>query len=161
MTKSTHLSRNDFVKGIVGILGTIMGLVVGIPAIGFILSPALKVRSSEAWIPAGPLENYPVGLPTLFNFTRTTLNGWEKTVNSFGVYIHRKSETEIIAFSNVCTHFSCRVNWHDDIKEYVCPCHDGHFGSGGEIISGPQPRPLDIYEAKVEEGSLLIHYVEG
>ena len=35
MAKSPHLSRNDFVKGVVGIVGMIMGVVVGLPAIGF------------------------------------------------------------------------------------------------------------------------------
>jgi hypothetical protein len=90
MAKSPHLSRNDFVKGVVGIVGMIMGVVVGLPAIGFILSPALKIRSVEAWVPLGNLDDYPVGTPTLFSFTRTTVNGWEKTTNSYGVYVYRK-----------------------------------------------------------------------
>ncbi len=161
MTKSPHLTRNDFVKGVVGVLGTIMGVVVGLPAIGYVLSPALKKSASEAWIPIGPLETYPIGAPTPFNFTRTKINGWEKTVNSYGVYIYRKSESDTIVFSNVCTHLSCRVIWHEDLQEYLCPCHDAHFGSLGEIISGPQPRPLDTYETKIEEGNLFIHFVEG
>ena len=161
MTKSPHLSRNDFVKGAVVILGSTMGATIGLPAIGYVLSPALKTRTSEAWIPAGPLENYPIGIPAIFNFTRSTINGWEKTTNSYGVYVFRKNETDTIVFSNVCTHLSCRVIFHEDIQEYVCPCHDGRFDIDGEIISGPQPRPLDTYENKVEEGILLIHFVEG
>jgi len=161
MTKSPHLTRNNFVKGVVGVLGTIMGVVVGLPAIGYVLSPALKKSTSEAWIPLGPLETYPIGVPAPFNFTRTKINGWEKTVNSYGVYIYRKNDSDTIVFSNVCTHLSCRVIWHEDLQEYLCPCHDAHFGPLGEIISGPQPRPLDTYETKIEEGNLFIHFVEG
>jgi Rieske Fe-S protein len=161
MTKSPHLTRNDFVKGVVGVLGAVMGLVVGLPAIGYILSPALKTSTSEAWIPLGPLENYPVGVPTSFNFTRTKVNGWEQTTNSYGVYVLRKNETDTEVFSNVCTHLSCRVIWHEDVAEYICPCHDGHFSIDGEIVSGPQPRPLDAYENKVEDGNLFIYFVEG
>lgn len=161
MTKSPHMTRNDFVKGVVGILGTLMGVVIGLPAIGYILSPALKTQTSEAWIPLGPIENYPVGVPTPFSFTRTTINGWEQTTNSYGVYVLRKTEAETTVFSNVCTHLSCRVTWHDDLSEYICPCHDGHFSKDGEIVSGPQPRPLDTYENKVEEGNLFIYFVEG
>jgi menaquinol-cytochrome c reductase iron-sulfur subunit len=161
MAKSTQISRNEFVKGVIGILGTIMGAIIGIPAISYVLSPALKSRSSEAWIAAGPLENYTVGIPTPFNFTRTTINGWEKTTNSYGVFILRKNDTEISVFSNVCTHLSCRVSWRDDSQEYVCPCHDGRFSKDGGIISGPQPRPLDVYGYKIEEGNLLIHFLES
>jgi Rieske Fe-S protein len=137
-----------------------MGVVVGIPAIAYLLSPALKTRAADAWVALGPLENYPVGEPTLFTFTRTKVNGWEKTVNSYGVYVYRPSESEVTAFSNVCTHLSCRVNWKGDVQEYVCPCHDAHFDINGGVVSGPPPRPMDQFETKVEEGILSILFTE-
>jgi menaquinol-cytochrome c reductase iron-sulfur subunit len=161
MENKSHLTRNDFVKGVVALLGSIMGAVIVLPAIGYVLAPALKKTSSDAWIPLGPLDSYPIGTPTPFNFTRTKVNGWEKTTNSYGVYVLRKDETDTTVFSNVCTHLSCRVIWNEEPRQYICPCHDGRFGINGEIISGPQPRPLDTYETKVEEGNLFIHYVEG
>jgi Rieske Fe-S protein len=163
MAKSPHLSRKDFVTATVGVLGAIMGAVVGIPAIGYLISPATKSQESESWVSAGPLENYPIGTPTLFSFTRSKINGWEKTVNSYGVYILRGSEAEndVLALSNVCTHLSCRVTWEDDQGEYVCPCHDAQFDIVGEVLGGPPPRPLDPYETKVEEGNLMIHFVEA
>ena len=163
MAKSPHLSRNDFVKATIGVLGTIMGVIVGVPLIGYMIAPALKRQESEAWIPAGTLDNYPVNEPTLFNFTRTTVNGWERTVNSYGVYIVRKSETgnDVVAFSNVCTHLACRVNWNDQDQEYICPCHDGKFNINGNVVAGPPPRPLDRYETKVEDGNLSLHFQEG
>lgn len=159
--KSPHLSRNDFVKFAVGAVGTVIGAVVGLPAIGYLISPALKVQQTDSWVDVGPLESYEIGKPTLYTFTRTTVNGWEKTVNSFGVYVLRKDTNEVVVFSNWCTHLSCRVTWHDDVMEYICPCHDGRFDKSGEIISGPQPRPLDRYETKTEDGNLAIRVVEG
>ena len=92
MPHSPHLSRSDFVKVVTAFLGSIMGLVVGIPAIGYLISPARKGTAADDWIPLGPLENYPLGVPTLFNFTRTKVNGWERTVNSYGVFVIRKSD---------------------------------------------------------------------
>ena len=163
MAKSPHLSRNDFVKATVGVVGTLMGIVVGLPAIGYILTPALKAKETEAWVSLGLLDNYPIGIPTLFTFTRTKVNGWERTVNSYGVYVLRKSEAEdeIYVFSNVCTHFACRVTWKEDHQEYICPCHDGRFSITGEVTHGPPPRPLDKYETKIEDGTLSILFVEG
>lgn len=161
MAKSPHLTRNDFVKAMVGVLGTIMGVVVGLPAVGYLIGPFLKVSASDAWIPLGPLENYPVGTPTPFSFTRTKINGWERSTNSYGVYVYRSTDTETTVFSNVCTHLACRVKWQDDTKVYHCPCHDAEFGSQGEIIKGPQDRPMDRYEHKVEDGTLMIHFTEG
>jgi menaquinol-cytochrome c reductase iron-sulfur subunit len=164
MSQSPHISRNEFVKLTVGLLGSIIGLVIGLPAIGYVLAPALKKQEVDAWIPLGNLVDFPISEPTVRTFTRTNENGWERTVNSYGVFILRNSEAEndVAVLSNVCTHLSCRVNWSDDLKEYVCPCHDGRFDSQGKVISGPAPRPLDRYnETRVENGILSVHFVEG
>jgi len=164
MATNPELSRNDFVKVTAGVLGGIMGAMIAIPAIAYVLSPAVQSlgsSSTETWIPAGPLENYPVGTPTLFSFTRSQVNGWEKTVNTYGAYVVRYSETAYKVFSNVCTHLSCRVNWRNDESDFHCPCHDGVFNIDGKVVSGPPPRPLDEYETKVEDGNLFIHFVEG
>ena len=111
MAKSPHLSRSEFVSVTVAFMGSVIGAVR--PAGDRLLAfpGAQSSQASDAWIPLGPLENYPVGTPTLFSFTRTKVNGWEKTVNSYGVYVLRKTETETLVFSNMCTHLSCRVNW--------------------------------------------------
>jgi Rieske Fe-S protein len=158
----THsIDRRTFVKLVIGMTGTVMGAVVGLPAIGYLISPATKVQASEAWIPAGKLESYPTGTPTLFSFTRSKVNGWEKTVNSYGVYIVKTSPEEAKAYSNLCTHLSCRVTWKEEYQDFLCPCHDGHFDIEGQVTAGPPPRPLDEYETKVEDGTLYIHFKEG
>lgn len=164
MSPSSHMSRNEFVKVVLGAVGGVMGAVLGLPLISYLLSPAvsaLRSAGKEAWIPVGRLEDYPLGTPTLFSFTRTRVNGWERTTTSYGVYIYRKNGGEILALSNICTHLSCRVKWDETTKEYHCPCHDAQFTIEGQVAGGPPPRPLDAYPTKVEEGILYINFVEG
>jgi len=156
MAKSPHMSRREFVTITVAALGAVMTAVIGIPAIGYLLSPSVGRQKTDAWVALGPLENYPVGEPTLFTFTRSTVNGWERTANSYGVYVYRENEGDVSTFSNLCTHLSCRVTWHEDDQIYVCPCHDGYFDIEGEIVSGPPPKPLYQYENKIEDGNLFI-----
>jgi menaquinol-cytochrome c reductase iron-sulfur subunit len=161
MEKTPNISRRDFVTIVSAVLGAVMGAAIGIPAIGYLISPALNAGKSDAWIPAGNLDNFPVGTPTLFTFTRTKVNGWEKTSTSYGVYVVRKSETQIEILSNRCTHLSCRVTWKPDANEYVCPCHDGRFDIDGNVTKQPPPRPLDRYEHKIENNALFIRFLEG
>jgi hypothetical protein len=96
-----------------------MGALIGLPAIGYLIAPALYKESATAWIPAGPLDSYPVGIPTLFNFNRTKVNGWEKTVNSYGVYIIHHEDGSILALSNTCT-TSCRSTAVDSEAYIIC-----------------------------------------
>jgi Rieske Fe-S protein len=161
MANPQEVSRRDFIRFITLTLGATIGAVIALPAIGYIVTPAVQTQEGEAWIPAGPLENYPPGVPTLFNFTRTRVNGWEKTTNSYGVFVLRQEGDQVLALSNICTHLSCRVNWKADLTRYTCPCHDAQFDIDGQVVYGPPPRPMDEYETKIEEGILYIHYGEG
>ena len=162
MADSHEIKRRDFINIIIAALGAVMGLIIGIPAISYLLSPATKIQRDEAWIALGPLDAYPLGIPTLFSYTRTKVNGWEKTVNSFGAYVWRYGvgDSELTVYSNMCTHLSCRVTWRDDIDVYFCPCHDGRFNKEGEVVAGPPPEPLYDFETKVEDGTLFILHMD-
>jgi len=157
MPKSHTVTRRDFVLTVTASIGATIGAVIGLPALAYIASPAVKVKKAEDWIPLGPLENFPEGVPTPFSFVRVEENGWEKTANSYGGYVVRTGE-EATAFSNVCTHLSCRVAWKGDAQNFVCPCHDAKFDIQGQVVSGPPPRPLDSYQTKIEDGNLFIFY---
>lgn len=159
MPKSPQMSRREFVSIVTASVGTVIGATIGIPAIGYLVSPALQITTAESWITVGPLANYPAGVPTLFNFNRTTINGWVQTVNSYGVYIVKHEDGSVLALSNKCTHLGCRVNWKPEENAYICPCHNAYFDINGAIVKGPQPRPLDKYETKIENDVLSILFV--
>ncbi len=161
MADSEHLDRRSFVKVVMASVGGFITLVLGIPAVAYVVAPAVKTQSTEGWIPAGPLENYPPGIPTVFTFTKTTQNGWERTVNSYAVYIMRYGQEQVSVLSNICTHLSCRVTWDETAQEYLCPCHDGVFDKAGLVVSGPAPKPLVQYETKIEEGVLYFYFEEA
>ncbi|MCJ7718121.1 MAG: ubiquinol-cytochrome c reductase iron-sulfur subunit [Anaerolineales bacterium] len=159
--KSPNLDRRSFVKIVTTFLGSIMAAIVGLPMIQYFISPALNITAEDDWISLGSLENYPMEVPTKFTFTLTRINGWEKSSQSYGAFVFRQSEKDVIVFSDVCTHLSCRVAWDAENAEYFCPCHAALFDINGEVISGPPPRPLDQYEIKLEEDQLFIHLQEG
>jgi menaquinol-cytochrome c reductase iron-sulfur subunit len=151
-----HISRSDFIKVVVAGVGTLIGAGIGLPTISYLISPALRRQPAKTWIPLGALRNIPIGMPTFFSFTRKHENGWENTVTSYGVFAVREDSTKVIVLSNICTHLGCQVTWLADIEEYVSPCHNGHFDMKGKVTFGPPPRPLDEYETKIEDGTLLI-----
>jgi len=155
--KSPHMSRREFTKVVSAFLGGIMGVTLGIPIIGYVIGPALKSQDTDEWIPVGPLENFPLNEPTLFTFNLTQVNGWERTTNSYGAYVLRTSDTNVEIRSNRCTHLSCRVAWDDAEQVYKCPCHNARFSIEGEVLYGPPPRPLDIYETKIEDGVVYLN----
>jgi Rieske Fe-S protein len=164
MAGSGHFSRRDFIKLTTAAVGTLIGTAIGLPAIVYLIDPAFKATKSDAWIPLGKLDAFEVGKPTLVSFTRSRVNGWEKTVTSHGVFVIKKSDTNILVLSNKCTHLGCSVSWKVDRQEFICPCHDAQFGLDGKVLGGPPPRPLDSFSGdrlKVTDGMLLLHFLEG
>ncbi len=159
--RSPVMDRRSFVKIVTSSLGTLMAAVVGLPVIQYFISPALGRDAGDEWISLGILENYPFNSPTLFNFTLTKINGWERSSQSYGVYVLREEGKDVVVFSDVCTHLSCRVNWDAEQEGFYCPCHAAYFGKHGEVVSGPPPRPMDRYETKMDGGQLFIHLREG
>ena len=157
-----ELSRRDFIKVTTYIVGGIIGAAIGLPAISYLIDPALREGGKDAWIPIGKLENMEIGKPYPFSFTRVQVNGWERTASSFGGYALRKSEdpNDILILSSRCTHLACTVNWHAEANAYLCPCHDAKFSKEGEVLDGPPPRPLDRYTdfRLTEDGSLEIFF---
>ena len=155
-SNKNELSRRDFIKATVATIGSLIGAVIAVPSILFLLSPSLKTEENTDSIDLGPLENYPVGIPTRFDFTLTKVNGWERTATNYGLYVVRKSDSEVRVFSDICTHLGCRVTWHPDQEHYISPCHDGHFDILGKNISGPPPRPLDEFVTRIEGDELFV-----
>jgi Rieske Fe-S protein len=149
-------SRRDFMKGAAIMIGGVIGALVGLPSLAYLLSPAVEAAEADAWISLGALDKYAPGTPTLFEFTRTSVNGWERTAISYGAYVLREGDSAVHVYSNVCTHLGCRVIWRPELKHYVSPCHDGHFEMHGRVVSGPPPRPLDEFKALIQEGQLYI-----
>lgn len=57
----------------------------------------------------------------------------------------RTSDGEIRAFSAICTHLDCTVQFRRDTSQLWCACHNGIYDLGGAVVSGPQPRALDRF----------------
>lgn len=155
-SSKNHFVRGDFIKGTAAAIGGPIRTLIGFPPIIFLLSPSLKAEEDSDSIDLRPLENYPPGLPTRFDFTRTKVKACERTSINYGLFVVRKSESEVRVFSDICTHLGCRVSWHPDQEHYMSPCHDGHFDIMGKNISGLPPRPLDEFLTKVEAGNLFV-----
>jgi cytochrome b6-f complex iron-sulfur subunit len=58
------------------------------------------------------------------------------------VIVVRTSETEFRAFSAVCTHLACIVEYSRARQQITCNCHNAQFNLQGQVVGGPPPRPL-------------------
>jgi menaquinol-cytochrome c reductase iron-sulfur subunit len=157
MDKSV-LPRRGFLSTVTWAIGALIAAGFGVPAVAYVVGPALKKTQEGEWIQIGSTGKVELGSPTLFNVAVERKTGWIVNQEKISIYVLTTDGRDFIAMSNICTHLGCRVRWIADQGAFFCPCHNGVFDAQGAVLSGPPPRPLDRYEVKVEGDKL---YVRG
>ncbi len=95
------------------------------------------------------------GYLTLGTAQELTENGY--LINSkSNVIVFRNSSNNLSAFSLICTHQGCTVDWKKSSNILYCPCHGSEFTSDGKVVNGPAPSPLPSFEIKEENESILV-----
>jgi len=155
MEKHRDLSRRDAMKMGISLIGGLIGTALGIPAIAYLIGPALK-QDQANWVRVGSLSKIELGTPTLFKSKVTRQNGWIVEEEEVAVYVLTENQREFLAMSNICTHLGCRARWIPEQGQFFCPCHNGVYDKYGYVVSGPPPRPLDEFATKIEDGNLFI-----
>jgi menaquinol-cytochrome c reductase iron-sulfur subunit len=156
-----------FLAAVVGFIGTVLG----IPLLVFLFGPTIRgryawrwlgqsipptLRAREPWVRVGSVEAFPEDTPMLTDVRVPVEDGWIKEETAIALYIRRTGPDRAVIFDVHCTHMGCSVHWNSAAKRFLCPCHGGVFDASGRVVSGPPPRPLDQYAAKVEQGVLYM-----
>jgi len=68
----------------------------------------------------------------------------------------RVGENDWKAFSAVCTHLNCTVQFRDTTQQIWCACHNGLYDLNGKVVSGPPPAPLEEYAVRVRGDEVII-----
>lgn len=151
-----EMSRQNFLKSAIAAIGGIITIGMAVPAVAYIIGPALQRRQEQDAIRLGSASKVEIGEPTLFKVKIEQKTGWITTEEELSVYVYTENGRDYIALSNVCTHLGCRVRWISNQEQFFCPCHNAIFDKDGNVVSGPPPRPLDRYEVTVDNGQLFI-----
>ena len=138
-----EMSRRDFIDWVIkgGILATLSGMLF--PALAYlwpVMGRGPKIDMEEV----GTLDEIPVG-------------GSKKVVLAGSALLLIRTPQEIKAFSAICPHLGCVVDWDGPKREIVCPCHAGIFDLEGRVVSGPPPRPLPSYPVQIVNGNIFIN----
>jgi cytochrome b6-f complex iron-sulfur subunit len=139
------LSRRSIVKYLLGFsfFATLGGVLV--PIIGYLWPPSrqqtekgnqVRVASLAEVQAAGGLVVPADGQPVILTYSRNT---------------------NVKAFSAICTHLGCVVRWQSAAGYIECPCHDGRFNpQTGAVISGPPPTGLTPRDVVVDGDDVYV-----
>lgn len=153
-TRDRQLNRRQFFQRGVWAVGGAFSLLLGIPLIGYFISPWWK-EAPELWVQVCTLDQINSVEPVEFSVTFKRTDMPQPYDDVRGVFVIRQ-DAEILAFSNVCTHMGCAVRWLAWRQQILCPCHGGMYDRYGVLAGGPPSHSLRLYVSKVQNNALFI-----
>ncbi len=160
MSKFSNLNRRDFLRiGGTGVSGLIAG-----QALPLAPADAAAKTKEQVYSPAdvAPLADLPVGASLEFQYPDE---------DSPAVMIHLAEAAKggigpnnaIVAYSTLCTHKGCPVQYNPERKMLICPCHWSTFDAAkaGAIVIGHASQPLPQIKLRIEADRIQAYGVDG
>lgn len=156
-------ARRDFLK-VVGIGG------LGAGAAGAMMLPVVQpvtyplnhqtTSGSDAFIGIGRADRFKDGAPPIkVDVVADQTDSWNRVEQvKIGTAWVRREGGKLVAYSSVCPHLGCGVDYIADKTKYYCACHRSWFSAEGAVETGPCERPLDTLEVKEEGGQVSLRY---
>jgi Rieske Fe-S protein len=143
MGPETPVSRRSFLDtllalGAVGWLGSVL-----FPVARYLQTPP-QSEPEPTSVVAASVKNMKPNTGMVFKFGRDPailING---------------PDGKLRAFSAVCTHLECTVQFRPDLERIWCACHNGQYDLNGQNIAGPPPRPLTEYKVVVKGDDIIV-----
>ncbi|GBC76689.1 Cytochrome b6-f complex iron-sulfur subunit [bacterium HR08] len=128
------------------LLGTSVGatlVAILYPILKFMIPPEV-IEATQTSVVAGRVNELPPNSGKIFKFG-----------NKPGLLV-RTPTGEYKAFSAVCTHLDCIVQYRPDLRLIWCACHNGQYNLSGKNIAGPPPRPLEEYAVNIRGEEIVV-----
>ena len=137
-------SRRNFLNKLWKGLAILASIEFSAVIFGFLFSGKGEKKSytPKQLIEAGPVNSFAVNSVTVFRGGR--------------FYLTRLKDGGFIALSIRCTHLGCSVEWEEDKKRFICPCHSSAFEMNGDVQNPPAPKALDYYPIMIEKGIIKV-----
>ena len=129
------MRRRGFINWFLGLSSTALLGSVLYPVWRFVNPPDVPEASTHR-VEAGP-TNDPELLESGFKILE---------FGSVPVILVRVSEDDYRAFEGTCSHLDCIVEYQAAERRIWCNCHNGEYSLRGEVVAGPPPRPLEVFD---------------
>jgi Rieske Fe-S protein len=154
--------RRGFLKLATAGIGAIIGAIALIPGLSFLAHPLRKetVTGGEEPLRVASKSEVEPGKPMRVDVLGQKRDAWLRldSVKLGAAWLVRSTTGQLRAFSTVCPHLGCGIDWNDGTKKFDCPCHGSVFDPDGRCVAGPSPRGMDELEVVTSGDEIKVRY---
>jgi len=127
-----------------------MGALLGIPALAYLLHPRNRPASASQFKMVARLNELRIGEPQQVVIRGLRRDAWTVHPDDVigRVWLVRRDADQVDAFTTICPHLGCSINFEERQRRFLCPCHNGRFNMDGQRVEepglpNPAPRSMD------------------
>jgi Rieske Fe-S protein len=153
------MPRRSFLKWATNGLGALFAAILGIPVVAYLIDARNRPAPAGDFKSVARLSDLEVGVPKQFVIHDVRRDAWTLHPSDVigRVWLVRRDKNQVDAFTTICPHLGCSINFEDKDHRFQCPCHGGTFRLSGERIpeqelgrSNPVPRNMDRLEVRAD-----------
>jgi len=185
--------RRQFIKGTTCVIGGAIGLVPTLAAVRLAMDPLGRERDGGGdFTRLANLDELEPGEPTMVPVVAEKRDKWSRSTGVVGaVWLLRenlaknngtennetteenppdpsgpsmKASPHVTAFSTICPHLGCFVDYREKENDFYCPCHNSKFELTGKALNATPPRPMDELEVDhdrlSQSGEVWVKYIK-
>jgi len=156
MTIPERFSRRRLLVKLGLLFNGALALLLAIPFVRYLASPALRARKDIGWVSLGSLERFPAGETRLATFRNPVVGPSDGQTARLACWVRHIEADRFQVFAINCMHLGCPVRWFPQSSLFLCPCHGGAYYADGSRASGPPERGLLEYRYRITGAGLEI-----
>lgn len=168
LPKEHLLGRRPFLQVLLHGLGVLFGLVLGIPAVAYLIDARNRKAPPGNFKKTLKHKDLPIDEPVQVVIRDVHRDAWTLHPNEVvgRVWLVRRDGDKIDAFTTICPHLGCSINFDKHSDRFICPCHNGTWDKNGKRFQtpgfiNPAPRDMDLLEQHVDPSDpdmILVKY---
>lgn len=165
------MERRTLLTRAIYAIGACFGAFLGIPIIAYLLDPRNRSAGRSDYQQVARFEELQPEVPKDVVVRNVRRDAWTLHPNDVigRVWLVRResgdAEQTVDAFTTICPHLGCSINFQAGSNRFLCPCHNGVFELSGDRIPeselgrpNPAPRGMDKLESRIVDGLVEVKY---
>jgi Rieske Fe-S protein len=149
------MERRSFLKWAIHGLGVLFAAILGVPAIAYLIDARNRPARPGQFKTVARLSELEIGVPHQAVIQEARSDAWTLHPNDVigRVWLIRRDKDTVEAFTTICPHLGCSVNYEEKEQLFICPCHGGTFDIHCHRVErpdfvNPAPRGMDRLECR-------------
>lgn len=149
------VERRSFLKWAIHGLGVLFAAILGVPAVAYLIDARNRPARPGQFKTVARLSELEMGVPHQVVIQEVRSDAWTLHPNDVvgRVWLIRRDQETVEAFTTICPHLGCSVNFEEKEQLFICPCHGGTFDIHCQRADrpgfvNPAPRGMDRLECR-------------